>query len=302
MLSLIVCSINPDYINSLKSSVAATIGIEYEWLIWDNRTDNLGICEVYNKLAASARYPNLCFLHEDLEFKTPDWGKTIIQYFEKEGYSLVGIAGSNYKSQLFSGWYSGGGGGAKDYSNILHLNGREEFLLKIPADWNEAVSPVVTIDGVLMCCPKKTWQEHRFNENEIKGFHFYDLDYSLRVNRMGKVGVTSRIDIVHKTVGGDFGDKWIEQAFHFHQYAANMLPAYIGSVDPPKADLFVAKYWLDWLKNYRISFQNRKKWVFAQGLQKDRRLWYAILKFFLYRPMGLKSIHRIIKNKRIHKA
>src|SRR5688572_15621229 len=170
MLSLIVCSINPDYINSLKSSVAATIGTEYEWLIWDNRNDNLGICEVYNKLAASARYSYLCFLHEDLEFKTPDWGKTIIQYFEKEGYSLVGIAGSNYKSRLFSGWYSGGEGGAKDYSNILHLNGTEEFLLKIPADWNEAVSPVVTIDGVLMCCPKKIWQEHRFNENEIKGF------------------------------------------------------------------------------------------------------------------------------------
>lgn len=293
MLSLIVCSINPDFLSNLKENVASTIGLEHEWLVWDNRETGKGICEVYNSMAGTARYPYLCFLHEDLLFKTAAWGKLLIGILQTQDAKLLGIAGSNYKSSLYSGWYSGGG--ARDYSNIYHRLNDHEYHLCIPEKWEPGEAEVVSIDGVFMACPKTSWEKTRFNEQLLKGFHFYDIDFSLRVARTGKVIVTNRIAMIHLTVGGDFGDKWVEQAFLFHDAMKGELPFTKDPVDIEKADRALAVYWLDWLKNYPVSFSNRRKWVLDQQLQRQGSLWYSIAKFFLYRPLGLKYIHKLFK-------
>ena len=52
MISIIVCSINPDAAEKLKQNIAATIGrVEYEVIVFDNRTSGYGICKVYNSCA-----------------------------------------------------------------------------------------------------------------------------------------------------------------------------------------------------------------------------------------------------------
>ena len=61
MLSLIICSINPVYLQQVKENIDSTIGVQYELLIWDNRETQKGICEVYNKMALQATFPYLCF-------------------------------------------------------------------------------------------------------------------------------------------------------------------------------------------------------------------------------------------------
>lgn len=295
MLSLIVCSINPNFLESLKKNVSETIGVPYEWLIWDNRSQNKGICEVYNKLAESAKYPYLCFLHEDLLFKTGNWGGYLTQLFSTRNVGLIGIAGSDYKSKFLSGWYSGGG--ANDYSNIYHRNNQEEFHLKFPKLWSKPENEVVMIDGVFMACPATIWTEIKFNERLLKGFHFYDIDFSLKIAQNHKVLVTDQIDMIHLTVGGDFGDRWVRQAIIFHNHWKNLLPVSIHALDFSKADRLVAKYWLDWLKNYQISFRNRMKWVSIQKLFLDPKLWYSITKFLSYRPLRMKYLHRLFKKK-----
>ena len=295
MLSLVVCSINPGYLEGLKKSVSDTIGVEHEWLVWDNRNANIGICEVYNKLAANARFPYLCFLHEDLLFKTKDWGKYLVNQFAAGDIGLIGIAGSNYKSKLYSGWYSGGPAG--DYCNIYHRLGNEEYHLKFPAAWDTENVPTVTVDGVFMACPHHVWKIVEFDEQLLKGFHFYDINFSLEVARKWKVVVTNRIDMIHLTVGGDFGNAWVDAALVFHHAKGQHLPLATNGVNAGDADRAVAKYWLDWLKNFKISFSKRVRWVVDQNFLFKPFLWYSIAKFFLYRPLGLKYIHRMFKRK-----
>ena len=65
MLSVIVCSVNPDRLRSLKANIAATIGAgaEYEVIGIDNREDSSPLARVYNAGAEKARYPPLLFIH-----------------------------------------------------------------------------------------------------------------------------------------------------------------------------------------------------------------------------------------------
>ena len=39
---------------------------------------------------------------------------------------------------------------------------------------------VVCLDGVFICSRKEVWQQSKFNDADLKGFHFYDIDFSLK--------------------------------------------------------------------------------------------------------------------------
>lgn len=297
MFSLIVCSINTDYLSQLKASVEASIGVEHEWLVWDNRNENLGLCTVYNRLAKQARFPFLLFLHEDLIFHTPDWGKILTSRFEQNpSVGLVGVAGGKYKSHLFSGWYTGLP--QLDYYHIIHRNDKEEFSLSYPEVWTQPFEEVVNIDGVFMCCRREAWQQYPFDEELLKGFHFYDIDFSLRIAQSYSVEVTNQIEMVHLTKGGDYGEAWVREAFFYHEARKNLLPQSVGPVDKKKADHSVAVYWLDWLKNFNIKWSSKIRWIREQGLIKEPTLWYSIAKFLLYKPLRLKAVHYFFKPKR----
>ena len=138
---------------------------------------------------------------------------------------------------------------------------------------------------------------NQFTHPEWYGFHFYDINFSLEVARKWKVVVTNRIDMIHLTVGGDFGNAWVDAALVFHHAKGQHLPLATNGVNAGDADRAVAKYWLDWLKNFKISFSKRVRWVVDQNFLFKPFLWYSIAKFFLYRPLGLKYIHRMFKRK-----
>jgi len=289
MLSLVVCSVNPLLLETMKQSAAATIDAEHEWLVFDNKKINLGICEVYNQMALKAVYPYLVFLHEDLILKTKGWGKYLVNIFNRDDtVGLIGVAGSDYKSRFLSGWYSGGSG--KDYFNITHRLAGKDKLLFFPEKWEKNEVDAACIDGVFMACPKAVWSSIKFDQVLLKEFHFYDIDFSLKVANVKKVLVTNQIDLVHLTVGGDFGDRWVEQAFIFHEQNKKQLPFELEKKVHRDEHLLII-YWLDWLKDQSISFSNRIKWIQRQKLYFKLRLWYPILKFLFYRPLGLRLIH-----------
>ena len=78
MISVIVCSIKPQFLEQLKLNIKKTIGVAYELLAYDNREGRRGICEVYNELAKCVRYEIICFAHEDILFETHGWGKILL--------------------------------------------------------------------------------------------------------------------------------------------------------------------------------------------------------------------------------
>ncbi len=65
----------------------------------------MNICEAYNRGAAKAKYDILCFVHDDVEFITPDWGKNILQHFADDpDTGVLGVGGSICKCRMASAW------------------------------------------------------------------------------------------------------------------------------------------------------------------------------------------------------
>jgi len=290
MISVLICSANPEFLKNVQENIRDSIGIPFEILHFDNRIKNYGICKVYNDLAAKAKFTYLCFLHEDVIIKTENWGKKIIEIFSEDtNIGLVGIAGSKYKSAYFSGWYSR----VKelDCANYFHqYPTATEHVFLSPND-TKIAEEVVCIDGVMICCKKEIWKEILFDEELLKGFHFYDIDFSLRVSHQFKVMVTYDIDLIHITTGGDYSNNWVETAILFHEGKKNKLPFSKVNLNRGQIDKRVIITTMDHLKNYKISFRNKKRWIVLQKLYLNPLFYYPILKFMLYQPLGLKKIH-----------
>lgn len=293
MVSIVVCSINPHHLSTLQKKVDQHIGVGHEWLIWDNRLENAGLCEVYNKMAERAVFPFICFLHEDLVIETEGWGRLLTDICMQQSIGLLGVAGGKYKSKMFSGWYSGGN--RLDYFSVTHLHEGIEENICIPAKWDNHEAEVATVDGIFMLCSKEAWATTRFNDALLKGFHCYDIDFSLRVAQSFKVVVTNRLQIIHFTTGGDFGDNWVEQTILYHNAVQSILPFSVAANIEHNIDIIVAKYWLDWLKNMKINQGNKLRWISLQKLYKYPALYYGIVKFLLYKPLRLKFLHHSFK-------
>jgi hypothetical protein len=206
---------------------------------------------------------------------------------------LVGLAGSKYKSRYFSGWYSKIK--SLDCANIVHRDSHGSHKVFLSPDENACQQEVVCIDGVFMCCKKEAWQKVAFNEKDLKGFHFYDIDFSLRASALFTVIVTYEIDLVHITSGGDYGNSWVRIAIDFHALHRNRLPYTILENIPANVDDLIIHTWLDRLKNVNISLKNKLQWILMQKLHLKARYHYSILKFLTYHPLRLKRLHDMFK-------
>ncbi|MFI5186096.1 MAG: glycosyltransferase [Chitinophagales bacterium] len=294
MISVLICSANNFFLDQIRNNIAQTIGVEHEILYFDNSKEKKGICAVYNFLASKARFPNLCFVHEDILFATTDWGVIIRDIFsENDDIGVIGIAGSKYKSKLFSGWFSG----VKEFdcANIAHQYSYGNELIYLKPGKEKLTEEVVCIDGVFICCRRRIWEQLNYNEEELPGFHFYDIDFSLKASEVCTVCVAYAIDITHITKGGDFGNNWVETAIRFHNLSYDKLPNTKLIAYSAKQEMMIAKTWLDILKKYKISWKNKIKWIKIQRLHFNPVLYYSIAKFLFYRPFGLRLIHKLFR-------
>ncbi|MEO7984480.1 MAG: glycosyltransferase [Bacteroidota bacterium] len=296
MISIVICSINPAYLSQVKENISSTIGVKYEMLTWDNSQENKGICEVYNIMAKKARYDIICFAHEDILFQTMNWGHKVNSIFsERDDIGVFGLAGSKYKSGCFSGWYTG----IKEFdcANVLHrYNWGDEYMYLRPSE-ERSLEDVVCIDGVFICCRKKIWEIILFDQKNLPGFHFYDIDFSVRAATVCTVAVSFDILLAHITKGGDFGDSWVETAIVYHKFRQALLPVSTVEQLSANTDKRIIQTWLDLLKNYSISWRNKWRWLSKQGLLSQPSFFYSIGKFLFYKPLGLRHIHKSRKHK-----
>lgn len=296
MISVVICSRNTDFLLQVKRSISSTIGVTHEFLVWDNNADPKGICEVYNRMAKRARYDIICFVHEDVLFTTMDWGLKLHSILELDPeIGVIGVAGSKYKSRYLSGWYTS----IKEFdcANIVHRSENDEQLILLKPNIKSVLEKVVCLDGVFISCRKSIWKDIMFDEANLTGFHFYDIDFTLRASRICSVVVTFDISLIHITHGGDFGNAWVETAIDYHCKNKNILPMSVSNIPVNSNDGRIIKTWLDVLKHYRVSWRNKIGWIASQKLIIKPSLYYQQLKFLLYRPLKMHYFHKLIKRK-----
>lgn len=234
MISFLVCSINPDLATALRENLAATAGVEHELLVHDNRATHRGLSRVYNDLAGRAAFPLLCFVHEDVRFRSPPgWGRELAAFFASHpGAGVVGFAGSQVKSRIPSGWH---GLPAHTRQHVLQHDrrGRVRAIDRNPA--GEPYSRVAVVDGLCLLARREVWRVHRFDEVAFPGFHFYDLDFCTQVAQ-------SRANYVCHTVwpehfsAGSFGEAWRIAAEAYHRKWSERLPIHCGSLTPAELE------------------------------------------------------------------
>ncbi|HEX7869336.1 MAG TPA: glycosyltransferase [Chryseobacterium sp.] len=203
MLSIIISSYLPRYFAALEKSIAETCGLQYEIIKIDN-PGLMGICKAYNLGAENAKYENLLFIHEDVIFLTKNWGEKLIAHIAKKNTGIIGIAGSSYVPHAPSSWTVTK---KHNFINILQGNknnseaSRQNTTL---ADRNK----VFAVDGVFLALKKENFLSFKFNE-DLKGFHGYDLDISLRISKKFQNYVINDILIQHFS-SGNLNQLWFD--------------------------------------------------------------------------------------------
>lgn len=204
MISVIISTYKPILFQQITENIKQTIGVEYEIIGIENNTQ-YSICEAYNMGVERAKYPFLCFVHEDVIFLTSDWGKNLVSIMKNDNsIGLVGVAGTKFKSSYPSAW-----GQSPTLSKFKrgHIKQRYRDNREYYIDFNEnaesnEIEEVICLDGVFLFSKKEVFTKCKFDEKLLTDFHGYDIDFSLQVFFQSfKVVVFRGILLLHYSSG-----------------------------------------------------------------------------------------------------
>lgn len=204
MISIIVSTHKPEFFQRFSENLKKTIGIEYELIGIENYAQ-YSICEAYNLGIKLAKYPFLCFVHEDIIFKTQNWGKRMISLMENDqNIGLIGVAGSKFKSSYpLSGWGQGPSLNKFKRGQITHYYDNNELYEDFDfSTEKKEFEEVVCLDGIFLFTKNEVLNHCKFDDKTLNYFHGYDTDFSLQVFfKNYKVIVDRKIELIHYSKG-----------------------------------------------------------------------------------------------------
>ncbi|MEO5562578.1 MAG: glycosyltransferase [Chitinophagaceae bacterium] len=293
MISIIICSVNAKMLNNLKKNIEETIGVPYEIIATDNSIRNHGICRVYNEAGARARFSYLCFAHEDIQFETENWGNIIAGHLSNRNIGLIGIAGGDAKSMVPSSW------SIPIISNEIHLVQHFKSADSPPKRISETnphtsgnSKNVTALDGVLLCTRKEVFDQFKFDDINLQGFHGYDIDYSLQVNTKYRVCAISDI-MLHHFSDGKPDKKWVESAILISKKWKKSLPVSAASFSKEQYNLH---HW----HSFRIFIQHLFRLKYSYPIITKFYLTYSFNRFFSLRRFLSLGKYILIRDHKPH--
>lgn len=269
MISIIISSYLPQYFAALEKSIAETCGMQYEIIKIDN-PGLMGICKAYNKGAAKSQFNYLLFIHEDILFKTENWGEKLIAHLDQKETGIIGLAGSSYVPSAPSSWTV-----SEKYNFANILQGNKENSKSFPIHTTkETRNRVFAVDGVFLGIKKENFLSFKFNE-DLEGFHGYDLDLSLRISKKHQNYVINDILIQHFS-NGNLDQLWFDANVKLRQTLGASFHTKIDSETERNSFL---GFLFNYFKYYPV---NRKNIFFT-------------LNFYPYKKIKLKDHFIIIK-------
>jgi glycosyltransferase involved in cell wall biosynthesis len=263
MISLVICSRNAHSLATVCRSVEATIGVPYELIAIDNSQGQYGICEAYNVGAQKANFGVICFMHEDIQFLTPNWGMKVLSHFQDETIGVLGVAGSTYLPVAPCPWWEAGEGNIR--AQILHTSGnvKEERMYYNPGA--ESLSDVAVVDGVWICARKKLWEQHPFDQHTFPEFHFYDIDFCTEARKVARVCVTFEVLIEHFSYGS-MNNSWTKNALIYYKKRKQLFPIGTTHYSGPEVKRINIKGYISFI--YRLKALNVKRKTITKYLIK----------------------------------
>ena len=171
------------------------------------KTDNKkGLCQVYNEIldAEGDKYDAIIFCHDDVTIDSVNFVDRTLTGLQT--YDVVGVAGgSKIKKNTPILWHL-----MTDkvtHSGIVFHPHHEYKEFCFPTIFGPRPKEVAVLDGVYLAVNPKTLfeKEIKFDEN-IKGFHHYDIKFSIDCKLAGLSLGTLDINIIHQSPGLDVYD------------------------------------------------------------------------------------------------
>jgi hypothetical protein len=279
MISVIICSVNPELLSQVSNNIQDTIGVPYEIIATDNRGSAKGICQVYNEAAAKAKYDILCFIHEDIIIKSNDWGTELASLFKQDPeLGLVGVAGTGYLPLSPANF--GPVGLDTRYINIIqhYKFKKKKQTLHYRNPNNKKLANVACLDGVWLTTTKIVFAEFKFDELTFKKFHCYDVDISLSIGTKYKLAVTYNLLIEHLSEG-KYDKEWLEENMNIFNKWNGVLPLNKQSLTPQEVFL-VEKLSFKYFVNQLVSF-NLPLSIAINILWKNNKFYFLSKLLFL---------------------
>jgi glycosyltransferase involved in cell wall biosynthesis len=276
MLSIIICSRSPWMLETLRENIAMHVGVPFEVIGIDNRDNTYGICKAYNMGADQAKYPYLCFMHEDVLIETPGWGERVIQHLTDQSIGLIGIAGGDAKSLVPSSWSIPLK--SCEINVIQHFKDESKipfYHLTTGDAHHQKLRDVLILDGVWLCTRKDVFQQYRFDEVNFTGFHGYDIDYSLQVTQTCSAKVMFDISIHHYSEGNP-DKQWMDTAIRLSKKWSSQLPRSIHQVSKKE---FLEHHW----KNLYVFIEHLFRLHYSRLQIISYFHKYALTRYFLFR-------------------
>ena len=167
--------------------------------------DGVSLSKIYADMLESPEIKEdiVVFIHDDIEFLRPGWGKEIMRLFnEHEDYGIIGVAGSAQFDKNGAWWNY-----EKKFGQVLHRAEGKSWLTAFSPLLEKDLQDVVVIDGLFMGIHKKRISSNF--DRTLDGFDFYDIALCLQNYFDGKckIGVTTNIRLAHNSVG-KLKDSW----------------------------------------------------------------------------------------------
>lgn len=279
MISVIICSINPSLLEQVKANITQTIGVEHEVVAIDNNVEQLSIAAAYNRGARQAKFPHLCFMHEDVLFHTDGWGVNLIKHFSDPEVALIGVLGCVIKTKAPSGVYIP----IQQLNRVNQIqrkqDGSTELYYHNPA--SEASSEVKILDGMFLATTAARHAGYPFDEKMLTAFHGYDVDYSLGQSLTGKVLVVYDILLEHFSYGGNTTN-WVDAQLLITEKWRAQLPSRIKTTG---LNLKIAEI---------VNLENLLITLFNTHYNQSVKLKY-ILQLLYLRPFGGRNFYFLRK-------
>lgn len=210
--------INPEF----KDYIEKSCGVHKVEVIPFENPGTYSLSEVYNILLEKSSNDIVILCHDDIYFEKKNWGSKILKHFKRNpDYGIIGAAGSKYLPKSGMWWEIN----TEMFGIVNHEHQGKKWTSKYSESKGSNLDDTVIVDGLFIAINKKNIKK-TFNE-EVKGFHFYDVDFSFRNYLEGvKIGVFYDVRITHLSVG-QTNEQWEKNRVEFSERYKDNLPVLI---------------------------------------------------------------------------
>lgn len=204
---------NPEY----KKHITQTIGVKDFEIVQIINQGKYSLTEAYNLGLKQSKNNIIAFIHDDLILPY-NWGKKMLNHFNGSDYGILGVAGTTNLPESGMWWQDR----SKMVGIVKHQHEGKTWENKYSNNFGKEIIQTISVDGLFFVINKEKIKKE-FNEN-IKGFHFYDIDFSFNNHLNGvRVGVIFDVTVTHKSIGMT-NQEWEDNRKQFSENYKENLP------------------------------------------------------------------------------